>query len=162
MKKRLLIGKIIGFVGICLFAMGISYLVTYYLEKESFQDIKLLITFEDTKTFELENTNKLEKEAALKTYPYIFTIENQGKTTDYTITLEDVEIKNLSRQNLNYILLEDDKEVKEGLLSELEDDVLYQSSILKNKEKNYKLYIYLNEELESINYEYKIMINSSK
>ena len=49
--KRLLIGKIIGFIGLILFVMGLSYIVTSYLEKDKYEDINLLVTFEDTKYF---------------------------------------------------------------------------------------------------------------
>ena len=41
MKKRLLIGRIIGFIGICIFAMGLSYTVTYYMDKVLYEDISL-------------------------------------------------------------------------------------------------------------------------
>lgn len=90
MKKRLLIGRIIGFIGICIFAMGLSYTVTYYMDKVLYEDISLLVTFEDTETFKLENTSKLEKTEALNTYPYIFSIENNGLgSVTYQIKIQE-------------------------------------------------------------------------
>ena len=77
MKKRLLIGKIIGFIGIIIFAMGISYIITFYSERKKYQDINLLVTFEDTKTFKIEKLQ--DKELTLKTYPYKFTVKNKNK-----------------------------------------------------------------------------------
>ena len=54
MKKRLLIGKLIGFIGIIIFAMGVSYIFTYFKDKAKYQDINLLVVFEDTKTFKID------------------------------------------------------------------------------------------------------------
>ena len=49
-------GKIIGFIGLCVFIAGISYLLTQYLDKNLYLNTELLVTFEDTKEFMLENT----------------------------------------------------------------------------------------------------------
>lgn len=156
--KRILIGKIIGSLGIIIFAMGISYLITYQLEKTNYQDIKIIVTFEDTKTFKLENTNKLTKEEALKTYPYIFKVLNEGKKTKYDITIN---INNQAKENLNYLLYEDLKLVKEGNLNDLKNNLLYTTTINKNQTKTYKCYVYGNQELTE-NYQYQIKINSKK
>ena len=159
--KRLLIGKIIGFIGLILFVMGLSYIVTSYLEKDKYEDINLLVTFEDTKYFELENTSFLEKDEVIKTYPYIFEIENKGKTSvDYQIEITDLEISNLTREDLNYILMLDSEEVKTGTLSEIDNNILYSSKIKSKNNEKYKLYIYLNKEKEDVSYKYSLEVKS--
>ena len=103
MKKRLLIGKIIGFIGIIIFAMGISYVITFYSERKKYQDINLLVTFEDTKTFKIEKLQ--DKELTLKTYPYKFTVKNKNKANiSYKIKIKDVNL-DIKRNDLNYVLL---------------------------------------------------------
>lgn len=159
--KRLLIGKIIGFIGLILFVMGLSYIVTSYLEKDKYEDINLLVTFEDTKYFELENTSFLEKDEVIKTYPYIFEIENKGKTSvDYQIEITDLEISNLTREDLNYILMLDSEEVKTGTLSEIDNNILYSSKIKSKNNEKYKLYIYLNKEKEDVSYKYSLEVKA--
>ena len=88
MKKRLLIGKLIGFIGIIIFAMGVSYIFTYFKDKIKYQDINLLVVFEDTKTFKIDKLQ--EKDETLKEYPYKFTIKNNNKVkTKYEIIIKD-------------------------------------------------------------------------
>lgn len=162
MKKRLLIGKIIGTIGIMIFAMGISYIITYHFEKSLYEDINLLVTFEDNEYFSLENTKKLLKEEAMKTYPYIFTIENKGKSSSsYEIKIKDEELKNIERSNLDYVVLLNDKEVLSGSLSDVENNTLYKTSIEKKKTDTYKVYIYLNSEVEEASYKYSLDIVSN-
>lgn len=159
--KRLLIGKIIGFIGLILFVMGLSYIVTSYLEKDKYEDINLLITFEDTKYFELENTSFLEKDEVIKTYPYIFEIENKGKSSvNYQIEITDLEISNLTREDLNYILMLDSEEVKTGTLSEIDNNILYSFKIKSKNNEKYKLYIYLNKEKEDVSYKYSLEVKA--
>ena len=150
--KKLLVGKVIGFLGICIFAVGISYIVTYYLDKNLYEDINFLVTFEDTKEFTIENAHS--REDVLKTYPYIFTVLNQGKKkTDYEIVLSD---NNSDRENLQYILFLNDQEVKSGSLNELKKNVLYTAKLGSNKTDTYQLYVYSKEEKD---YTYSLLIN---
>lgn len=157
MKKKLLIGKIICFIGILIFTIGISYMFTYYLEKTKYQDIDLLVTFEDTYDFTLENTSFLDEESVLKTYPYIFTVLNNGKSkVNYQIKINDLDT-NISREDLDYILYKNDKEIKKGSLDNI-NDILYTTNIKGKKNDTYKLYIYLNKELDEVNYKYSLEI----
>lgn len=163
MKRRLLIGKIIGLIGIICFTMGISYVLTYELDKSKFEDIKLLVTFEDTKKFSLENTSFLTHDEALKTYPYIFSVKNNGKSlVNYEIRIKDKEISNLERNNLNYILFLNDKEIKKGELDEIKDNILYDNRIKTKKTDIYKLYIYVNKEIKDAKYKYSLEIISNR
>ena len=161
MKKRILFGKIIGTIGLILFTIGISYFITYYLERDKFQDINLLISFEDNREFTLENLNKLDKENALLTYPYIFEIKNQGKgEVSYKLKIKSIELENLKKENLDYILIKNDKEIKSGSLVDLEDNLLYNTNISKEEIDVYKLYVYLNQEIENCSCKYSLMVES--
>ena len=140
--KRLLIGKIMGIVGICLLAVGVSYFLAYALEKSLYNDINLLVTFEDTKEFSVESLDKKSEEEALKTYPYIFVIENKENS------------------NVNYIIYLGEKEVKRGLLSEVKDNLLYEGNIKSKSKDTYKIYVYANETLKDATYKYSILINA--
>ncbi len=157
MKKRGLVGKVIGSIGICIFACGIAYVVTHYIEKSKYADINLIVTFEDTKEFTLENVKKLTKEEALNTYPYVFTLENKGIVgTDFNLKIEDN--KDTPRENLNYILLLNDKEIVSGKLSDIKDDILFSGNIARKKTDTYKVYIYFNTDIKNAKYTYSLKI----
>ena len=57
------------------------------------------------------------------------------------IKIKDLEITNITRSNLDYILFLNDKEVKKGKLNELENDILYDTNLKGKKTDIYKLYI---------------------
>lgn len=156
MKK---FGKIIGVIGLCLFAVGVSYFFTQYLDKNLYLNTELQVTFEDTKEFALENKNKLSKEEAIKEYPNTILVENKSlKNVDYTISIDNKKTDNLD--SLNYVLYLNDKEVKEGNLKDLKDNLLYETKIEKKKTDTYKLYVYLTKEIKDIDYTYSIVVNS--
>ncbi len=155
MKKRILVGKIIGFIGFCIFACGMTYIVTHYFEQEKYANINLIATFEDNKEFTLENVEKLNHDEALKTYPYIFTLENKGKyNVDFDLKLKD----DGNRSNLDYIIIKNDKEVKSGSLDSLKNDILLNSSVDKKKTDTYKIYIYYSEKVEKPSYKYSLEV----
>lgn len=160
MKKKLLIGKIIGFVGLLIFTTGVSYMITYYLDRSLYSNIDLLVTMEDTETFTISNTNKLDDELVLETYPYIFEVKNKNEKTNFNILLLDNNLENVERSNLNYILYKNDELVKKGVLSEIKNNILYNASISKKATDTYKLFVYVNEELEDVSYEYSIKIEA--
>lgn len=157
MKK---IGKLIGFIGLCVFIAGISYVLTKNLDKNLYLNTNLEITFEDSKEFSLENTNKLTKEEALKTYPNTFKVENKSlKKVQYDVIFKEIK-NNIKDYDLNYILYLNDKEVKEGKIKDLEDDILYNNTISIKRTDTYKLYLYLTDEIEEVTYNYTIKIDS--
>ena len=157
---KLKLGKIIGFIGICIFVAGLSYILTKSLDKNLYLNTNILVTFEDSKEFSLENTNQLTKEEALNNYPNIFKVENKSlKSVKYDIILEETE-SSLDKDDLNYILYLNDKEIKDGKISDLENNVLYSNSLKIKGLDTYKLYLYLNEEKEEVTYNYKIKVNS--
>ncbi|MBR3661411.1 MAG: hypothetical protein IKN63_05910 [Bacilli bacterium] len=156
MKK---LGKIILVLGICLSMVGISYIVTKYLDKNMYLNTNLLVTFEDNKEFNLESLDVLNKEEAREVYPNKFTIENRSlKSVKYNVILKEIET-NINKENLSYILYLNDKEVKSGKVSEI-NEVLYTKEIGLKKTDEYKLYLYLTEKETDAKYNYKIEIDS--
>ena len=150
MKKRLLIGKFIGFIGIIIFAMGVSYIITYYADSKKYQDINLLVTYEDTKTFKVDNIT--DKETILKTYPYIFEVKNNNKANiSYNICIKNFD-KLENKNSLSYILYKNDEVVK---TSKINDKCLYKDKILGKESINYSLYVYGNETEYSLEILYK-------
>ena len=157
MKNK--VGKIILVLGICLFIVGISYIVTKYLDKNLYLNTNLLVTFEDSKEFNLESTDVLNKEEALEVYPNKFTVENRSlKTVKYNVILTEID-SNINKENLSYILYLNDSEVKNGKISEI-DKVLYTRTVGIKKTDNYKLYLYLTEKENNAEFNYKIEIES--
>lgn len=157
MKK---IGKIIGFLGICVFVAGLSYVITKHLDKNLYLNTNLEVTFEDTKEWSLESFSKLSKEEALKIYPNTFIVKNNSlKSVKYDVIFEEIN-SNIKSSDLDYILYLNDKEVKDGTLSDLKDNILYQSKIRLKGTDTYKLYLYLNNKKEDVSYNYTIKINS--
>ena len=153
-KKR--VGKVIGFIGLCIFVAGISYVLTKYLDKNMYLNTELVVTLEDSKEFSLENTNKLTKEEALKTYPNTFKIENKSlKKVSYKVLLNSKEKDNLDK--INYILYLNDKEIVTGKISSLKDNLLYKNTINRKKTDIYKLYLYL-DDTKDIDYKYSIKV----
>ena len=157
MKKN--IGKIIGFIGICVFIVGVSYIVTKYLDKNMYLNTNLLVTFEDNKEFDLESTKKLDKESAILEYPNKFTIENRSlKSVKYDIVIKEID-SNIDLKDLNYILYLNDEEVKSGIIDDV-DNILYTSNIGIKKTDSYRLYLYLTKTLDEPKYTYKIEVES--
>ena len=156
--KRNKVGKTILVIGICLFMVGLGYVVTKYLDKNLYLNTNLLVTFEDTKEFSLENIEALTKEEALSEYPNKFTVENKSlKGVNYDIVLTSNEFAD--KDKLSYILYLNDKEIKEGNLSDIKN-ILYTGNIKTLKKDYYKLYIYLNEKVKEPEFTYKLEIQS--
>ena len=150
MKKRLLIGKFIGFIGIIIFAMGVSYIITYYADSKKYQDINLLVTYEDTKTFKVDNIT--DKETILKTYPYKFEVKNNNKANiSYDICIKNYD-KLENKNSLSYILYKNGEVVK---TSKINDKCLYKDKISGKESINYSLYVYGNETEYSLEILYK-------
>ena len=155
------IGKIILVLGICSFMVGIGYVVTKYLDKNMYLNTNLLVTFEDTKEFNLESDDVYTKENALDIYPNKFIVENKSlKGVKYEVVLKEIDT-NIETENLEYILYLNDKEVKSGKISDIKD-VLYTSNIGLKKKDYYKLYIYLTKEVKEPIYNYKLEVTSSR
>ena len=157
--------KIIGVILLCL-AIGVgTYYGTLYLDKlKKGGEVKVTVTFDDTETFKLETIDKMDKENALKEWPYIMNVENSGDAKGlYQIIITDVSTSTITRDNLDYALKLDDKEVTSGKLKDIKDNVLYTGEIEGNKKQNFKLYIWVTTDVsKDDNYEYKIEFNTIK
>lgn len=157
MKK---IGKIILVIGICLFMVGLGYIVTKYLDKNMYLNTNLLITFEDTKEFNLESTEVYDKESATNIYPNKFNVQNNSlKSVKYNVILKEIG-SNVDKDKLGYILYLNDKEVKDGNISDIKD-ILYTTNINIKKKDYYKLYIYLKEKVSDPIFNYKLEVTSN-
>lgn len=157
--------KIIGVIFLCLIVGVVSYFGTYYLDQlKKSGDINITVTFDDTKTYVIPSTKKMSKEEALKEWPYIMEIENSldGKGL-YQIKITDTEGSTITRNQLEYSLYLDEKEVASGKLSQIKDNVLYTGEINGKIKQKYKLYIWVTSDVEKDDiYEYQLDFNTIK
>ena len=159
--------KIIGVILLCaLIGVG-TYFGTLYLDKlKNKGDVNVTVTFDDTETFKLETIKKMNKEEALKEWPYIMNVENTGEAKGlYQIIITDIETSTIPRDKLEYVLKLDDEEVTSGSLKDVKDNILYTGEIEGNTKQNYKLYIWVIVDAfnyEEDNYEYKLEFNTIK
>lgn len=161
MKRK--IGKIIAIIIIFALAFVGSYAITYYVDEknDSKKEAIVEVVYEDANYYAIPNSNVLTEEEALLEWPYKFMVKNTGNTGGvYQILLKDFEENDLSRDNLSYLLYLNDKMVKKGDLSDIVNDVLYESSIDPSKDQKYQLYIYKNKEIEGTIYQYSIILNA--
>lgn len=158
MKKSKLI--IIGIV-LAILSGVLGYFGTLYLDKlKKGGEVKVSVTYEDVEEFTLENNKKLEKEEALKEWPYIFHVENTGNAKGlYQIKIIDLDGNTIKRDDLSFVFMMNDKEIKSGKLNELKDDILYNGEIDGNLKQDFKLYIWSNKDYEKEDiYKYKLDI----
>ncbi len=153
--------KIIGIILLCIFTMGITYVVSKYVDASRYGSINIDVTFEDSKEFSLENKDQQTKTEALKDYPYIFTIENKGLANlDFDLVLEDKLSEGIDRSSLDYIVLVNDKEFTSGNLASIKDNILLKNKINRKTKDTYKVYIYFNEKLNKPEYSYSLKVKT--
>ena len=164
-KKKFVFVKII----LVLILMGIvgvgTYYGTLYLDNQKKGgDVKMTVTFDDTESYVIPNTKKLDEELAKQEWPYMMEVKNEGDGTGlYQIIITDIEKSTIKRDNLMYLLILDDVEVSRGKLSSITSDILYQGMITGNTTQKYKLYIWSTvEPEEDAYYEYKLAFNTIK
>ena len=157
--------KIIRVILLCLVIGVIAYFATFYLDKlRKGGDVKVTVTFDDTETFKIESVKKMDKEKALKEWPYIMNVENTGSGKGlYQIIITDIETSTIPRDKLEYVLKLDDKEVASGKMKDIKDNILYTGEIEGNTKQTYKLYIWVIDDVkEDAIYEYKLEFNTIK
>lgn len=157
--------KIIGVVFLCLIIGVLSYFGTLYLDKlKQGGEVKVIVTFDDSDTYVIPNIKKMDKKEALDEWPYIMEVANDGSGKAlYQIIITDVEKTTIKRENLEYSLYLDDKEVTSGNLSNIKNNVLYTGEIGGNTKQKYKLYIWVTSDVdEKDTYEYKLEFNTIK
>lgn len=155
-SKLIIIGVILGILSGIL-----GYFGTLYLDKlKKGGEVNVSVTYEDVEEFTLENNKKLEKDEALKEWPYIFHIENTGSGKGlYQIKIIDYDKNTIKREDLSYILLMNDKEIKAGKLNDLSEDILYNGEIAGNIKQDFKLYIWSGKDYSNEDkYQYKLDI----
>jgi len=165
MKRR--IKKVILLVFLSLIIIGISYVGSYYIDKlyKDDEKVSLKVVFDDTETYVIPNNVQSNKEDVLKTWPYMFSVLNDSQSKGlYQIIINDQESSTIERNNLNYLLVLDDKEVKESNLGEIKENILYTYEIAGKTSQRYKIYIWStsDETKKDDIYEYKISLNAIK
>lgn len=157
--------KIIGVIFLCLIVGVVAYFGTLLIDNMKRNgDVKVTVTFDDTKTFKIESIEKMDKEKALKEWPYIMEVENSGSGKGlYQIIITDEEKSTIKRDNLDYVLKLNDKEVASGKLKDIKNNILYTGDIEGKTKQKYKLYVWVTTDVEKdAIYEYKLEFNTIK
>lgn len=161
MKKKVvrIILMILLFIG----AIIGSYVITYFVDQINLKNKEAIIdvVFDDNEYYIMPNNSVLDYDKALLEWPYKFTVSNTGNAGGlYQIIIIDDKENDINRDNLHYILYENDKEIKKGTLKDIKNDVLYETNIKKESENEYKLYIYNSQETNGQTYKYSIKLNA--
>lgn len=163
-KKRIIKGILI--IALSLIIIGVSYIGSLYIDKwyQGREKVAINVTFDDAKTYTIPTNKKLTQEEALKTWPYMFTIENTENGTGlYQLIIKDVSDSTITRDKLNYLLLMDEDKIGGGSLAKITNDVLYEGKITKHQSQRFKLYIWAMDDVQkSDTYTYQITLNAIK
>lgn len=153
--------KVIKRIGLIILLIGVGALLafgTYYISKKYVKNTNVHIVFEDGESFKLEDVSELSETEALKLWPYIFHMENQGnRKAKYKFVISDVS-GDIKRDNLDYVLLKDDNKVASGHLKDIKDNVLYKDEVNKKEKNDFKLYIWVTSKDAGTEYEYSIKL----
>lgn len=164
-KKAKSMVRIIVVIILCaIFGVG-AYFGTLAIDNLSRGgDVKMTVTFDDTETYIMPNNKKLDKSEALKEWPYIMEVKNDGNGKAlYQIIIEDVKENTIKRDSLEYVLMLNDKEITSGKLKDIKENILYTGEIDGKTSQKYKLYIWSTEEFKDDDkYEYKLTFNTIK
>jgi len=147
--------KIIGVILLCI-AIGVgTYYGTLYLDNlKKGGTVNVTVTFDDTESYVIPSTKKMNKEEALKEWPYMMEVNNTGTAKGlYQIIITDMEKSTIKRDSLDYALYLDEKEIITGSLSDIKDNILYTGEIEGKTKQKYKLYIWAIKDFEEANYE---------
>ena len=157
--------RIIGVIILCgIIGVGAYFGTLYYDSLKKGGEVNVTVTFDDTETYTIPSIEKMNKESALKEWPYIMEVENSGSGKGlYQIIITDEKKSNISREKLDYSLYLDDKEITSGKLSDIKDNILYTGEIEGKVKQKYKLYVWVTSEVEKESiYEYKLEFNTIK
>ncbi len=148
---------------LCIVAFLIGYYVRLSLDKwKGGEDVNVKVVYEDSEIFTIPSIKKMSKKEALEEWPFIVHIENTGKDKGLYQIIIKAEDKSISTDNLEYVLMENDKEIKSDSLKNIKNDILLESEINGKEKKEYKLYIYSNKDYEEGNFSYKLTFNVIK
>ena len=160
MKKKTVFITII----MCIISCILTYFISLKIDMlRKGGNVNVKVTFDDTETYIIPNIKKMTKEEALKEWPYKITVNNSGDAKGlYQILIEDIS-DSIKREDLDYVLILDGKEVQEGNLSQIKNNILYTYEIDSNITQKYDLYIWaIKDEKEESSYEYKLTFNTIK
>ena len=158
--------KVVKFILIVLLFIGAivgSYFITHFVDRYNAKNKEAIIDviFDDNEYYIMPNNDVLDYDEALLEWPYKFCVSNSGNTTGlYQIIIMDDKENDINRDDLKYILFENDKEIKKGNLKDIKNDILYESNIKKDSENSYKLYIYNSKETDGKIYKYSVKLNA--
>ena len=162
MKKKIMI--IIMSIVLCMISGVLAYYITLKIDMaRKGGSVDLKVTFDDTESYVIPSIKKMNKEEALKEWPYKITVNNSGTAKGlYQILIEDVS-DSIKREDLDYVLYLDEKEIKEGHLKDINDNLLYTYEINANTTQKYDLYIWSSvDQKDESTYEYKLTFNAIK
>ena len=157
--------KIIGVILLCILVGIGAYFGTLYLDNlKRGGDVKVTVTFDDTESYVIPSIEKMDKEKALKEWPYMLEVNNTGSGKGlYQIIITDLEKSTIKRDSLDYSLYLDDKEIGSGKLKDIKNNILYTGEINAKTKQKYKLYIWVTSDVEKESiYEYKLEFNTIK
>lgn len=169
---------IIGFIGLIAFiATGAYFWYHYFLDLHSggeyggsnINQIGNLVMV-DIKG--VNATNEESKDNGTESPSYLFRIENRKTgSTSYNLYIEDTPYNlvndgctmetTLSRSDLSYQLKMNDRIIKQGLMSEIEDNLLDTRSINIDVSNEYELIVWINEnavDWEGKHYHYQVSL----
>ena len=97
--------KIIGVILLCLVMGVVAYYGTLYIDNlRKGGDVNVTVTFDDTETYVIPSIEKMDKEKALKEWPYMMEVDNTGSGKGlYQIIITDVETSTIKRDKLDYV-----------------------------------------------------------
>ena len=148
-------------IGLIIILLGIGAILafgSYYISKKYIKNTNIKITFEDSESFALEDVTELSEEEAIKLWPYIFHMVNEGKrSANFKLVISDVD-GDIKRDKLDYVLYRDDKKVIGGHLIDITDNIIYKGSIDKEEKNDYKLYVWVTGKDAGTKYEYSIKL----
>ena len=117
--------KIIGVIILCLIVGIGSYFLTLFLDNlRKGGDVNVVVTFDDTNYYTIPSITKMNKEKALLEWPYKMVVENtkDGKAL-YQIIITETDNSTIKRDSLEYSLYLDDKEISNGKLSDIKNNI---------------------------------------
>ena len=167
MRKKRMIKKVMITIILCIICGIGSYFGTLFLDNlRKGGNVSMKVTFDDTKSYVIPSVKKMTKDEALKEWPYMMDVHNEGNAKGlYQIIIKEKEKSNIQKDVLSYTLFLDDKEVSEGKVSDIKNNVLYTYEIDGGKKQRYKLYIWVNDDIDDSEekvYEYELTFNTIK
>lgn len=149
-RTRILIMVVLTVIGAILLFLGIV-LVNKDLDKKIVVGNSDLFVVHSKTTFGDVVANFTNYSSLDKAYSYKFYVEN-GENIDinYKVVLHRNDSSDISR--VQYLVLQDGKEVFKGTLENKEDNILLSTKIMGNSLSNYEIKFWSNDALSKLNF----------